>query len=84
MANKLGLSPRMSSEVMSFMTANAVTEADQKIDLTIDEIKDTISPFEMEESPSVLCKNERDVLIMAMVFYGCPGTSLSCSMIRSR
>ena len=39
---------------MTFMTANGVTEAGQKVDLIIDEIKDTISPFVMEEPPSVL------------------------------
>ena len=40
----------MSSVAMTFMTANGVTETDQKVDLVIDEIKDTISPFVMEES----------------------------------
>ena len=48
-ADKLGLSPRMSSEAMTFMTANGITETDQKVDLVIDETKDTISPFVVEE-----------------------------------
>ena len=58
-ADKLGLNPRMTSEAMTFMTAHGVTEADQKVDLVIDEIKDTVSPFVMEESPSVLSIGKR-------------------------
>ena len=58
-ANKLGLNPRMSPEVMTFMTANGITKADQKVDLIMDEMKDTISPFMMEASPSILSIGKR-------------------------
>ena len=44
---------------MTFMTANGITETDQKVDLVIDDMKDTISPFVMEESPSVLSIGKR-------------------------
>ena len=44
----------MISETMTFMTANGIPETDQKVDLVIDEMKDTISHFVMEESPSIL------------------------------
>ena len=33
----------MSSEAMTFMTANGITETDQKVDLVIDEMKDSLS-----------------------------------------
>ena len=36
------------------MTANGVTETDQKVDLIVHKIKDIILPFVMEESPSIL------------------------------
>ena len=49
----------MTSEAMTFMTANGVTGADQKVDLIFDEIKDTISPFVLEESPSILSIGKR-------------------------
>ena len=58
-ASKLGLNPRMSSEAMTFMTANGITATDQKVDLVIDEMQDTILPFVMEESPSVLSIGKR-------------------------
>ena len=41
-------------EAMTLMTANGITETDQKVDLVIDEMKDTISPFVMEESLSLV------------------------------
>ena len=60
------------------MTANGVTETDQKVDLVINEMKDTTSPFAMASVLSIVFLY---FLKMAMIFCGGPGTNLSCSMI---